>query len=354
MIPILASIHSGRHGLKLGTIGKRARAGFCALALAVGGGSAAAVAESSVAPAELGGLAFNNTQPGRVLVAQADSAQLMVRIQQLEEQLRSVNGQVEGLTFQLTQMQEIINRMQEDNEFRFQVLEGGAGGKPDAATQPGGVTQPEALPQSPEDTAPQTVIPSQGVQPLPGEQEFDPSFDDSAVTPGDDLGDSADPLVGTGRTGGVDLVTGQPLNLSYDPRAPQSGNADADAQFAAGYEALASGDYAFAEEQFSQFVSLYPENPQAMDAANFLGEALIQRTAYDQAAEVLLDAFEKQPSHVRAPDVLLKLGMALSGAGERETACRTFDEVSRRFSATQPAFNARLAEERAKAECPPA
>src|SRR5690606_34738018 len=125
-------------------------------------------------PAELGGLSYNNTQPDRILVAQADSAQLMVRIQQLEEQLRSLNGQIEGLTFQQTQMQEIINRMQEDNEFRFQALEGGAGGKTDAAGQSGGVTPSGALPQDQSETAPETTIPVQGVRPLPVEAEVDP------------------------------------------------------------------------------------------------------------------------------------------------------------------------------------
>ncbi len=342
--------------MNFGIVGKKLGAGICAMVLGLGGSSATVVAQSAFPPAELQGLAFNNTQPGRVLVAQADSAQLMVRIQQLEEQLRSLNGQVEGLTFQLTQMQEIINRMQEDNEFRFQALEGGAGGKTDAATQPGSVTQPEALPQAPNDEAPATIVPSQGVQPLPGEQEFDPTFEEDATVPApdDELGASADPLVGTGRDGAVDLVTGQPLNLTYDPRAPRSGNADADAQFTAGYEALTAGDYAFAEDQFSQFVELYPTSPRLTDAANFLGEALLARSAYDRAAEVLLEAFEKDPQNARAPDILLKLGVALSGAGERETACRTFDEVSRRFAGTEPAFITRLAEERAKAACPPA
>src|SRR5690606_16587787 len=155
-------------------------------------------------------------------------------------------------------------------DFRFQALEGGGAGKTDAATQPGGVTQPEALPQDPAlnpggDVAP-TIIPEQGVKPLPGEMEFDPTFDDGSV-PADDLGESADPLVGTGQGGGVDLVTGEPLDLSYDPRAVDTGNADADAQFAAGYEAFAAGDLAFAEDQFGQFVDLYPDNPQTIDAA---------------------------------------------------------------------------------------
>jgi tol-pal system protein YbgF len=311
-------------------------------------------------PANTVGAVRSDASGERVLVAQAqDTAQLMVRIQQLEEQNRLLNGQIEGLTFQLTQMQEIVNRMQEDNEFRFQALEGGAGGKTDAATQPGGVTQPEALPQNPATSptdpvaVPMTDIPEQGVKPLPGEVEIDPTFDGAADQPMDSVGTSADPLVGTGAQGGVDLVTGQPLNLNYDPAKVDTGNADADAQFAAGVEAINSGDYAFAEDQFSQFVELYPDNPQVTEASNLLGDALMQRGAYSEAADVLLNAFQKEPESPRAPELLLKLGMSLSGAGERETACRTLAEINKRFATLTPEFQTRLAEEKTRAECPP-
>ena len=324
-----------------------------ALALGISTPTLASAAMFNLPPANVA----SDAGPERILVAQAqDTAQLLVRIQQLEEQLRSVNGQVEGLTFQLTQMQELVNRMSEDNEFRFKALEGGAGGKTEAATQSGGATQPEALPQvpaNPDASVPLTEIPAQGVQPLPGEAEFDPTFDDGSA-PMDDLGNSADPLVGTGAAGGIDLTTGQPLDLSYNPANANSGNPDADAQFAAGYDALAKGDYAFAEDQFSQFISLYPDNPQATDAASFLGDALLQRSAYSEAADVLLNAFQKAPQSPRAPDLLLKLGMSLSGAGERETACRTFAEVDKRYTALTPDFLTRLGAEKTKAQCPPA
>jgi tol-pal system protein YbgF len=334
--------------LTLGRFSKWSRAAICTLGLGLGAGAAQA---QSLPPGELGGLSLNNTG-GRILVAQADNAQVMVRIQQLEEQLRVMNGQVEGLTFQITQLQEILNRLSEDSEFRFQQLEGGGAGKTEAATQPGGATQPEALPQDPapmgEDNVRPTIIPEQGVQPLPGEQEFDPSFDDGSV------GESSDPLLGTGQSGGIDLVTGQPLNLSYDPRADASGNPDADAQFRAGYEAFLGGDYDFAEQQFGQFLDLYPDNAQAPDAANWLGEALMARSAFAEAADVLVEAYQKYPDHPRAPDLMLKLGASLNGVGERETACRTFAEIDRRYTDTIPAFQARLAEEKTRAECPPA
>lgn len=329
---------------------------LCTLAVALGISAPGMAAQTTLPPAELGGLTLTNVRPERIHVAQAqDTAQLIVRIQQLEEQLRSQNGQIEGLTFQLTQIQEILTRMQADTEARIRALEGGAAGKPDAATQPGGVTQPEALPQDPNgQTAPLTDIPEQGVQPLPGEVEFDPTFDDGSAAPMDDVGNSGDPLVGTGATGGVDLTTGQPLNLSYDPAATNTGNPDADAQFNAGYEALASGDYAFAEDQFSQFIELYPDSPQAADAANFLGDALIQRGAFNEAADVLLNAYQKEPQGARAPELLVKLGASISGAGEREVACRTFDQVTANYPSLTQEVAARLAAEKTKAQCPPA
>ena len=344
------SLRAGRSGLRLAL----------ASILALGVGAPTLVqAAMFTSPAPLGQVT-SDAAPDRIHVAQAvDAAQLMVRLQQLEEQNRVLNGQIEGLTFQLTQMQELVNRMIEDNEFRFQALEGGAVPKTEATTQAGGATQPEALSQDPANAetdpegVPMTDIPEQGVQPLPGEIEFDPTFTDGAMAPMDSLGNSADPLLGTGATGGVDLVTGQPLNLSYDPAAADTGNADADAQFAAGFDALSTGDYPFAEDQFTQFLALYPDNAQATEAASLLGDTLLYRQAYNQAAGVLLHAFQKAPDHPRAPDLLLKLGMALSGAGERETACRTLAEINNRFADLQPAFVTRLAEEKARAACPP-
>ncbi|MNU01562.1 hypothetical protein D3C72_2450010 [compost metagenome] len=69
---------------------------------------------------------------------------------------------------------------------------------------------------------------------------------------------------------------------------------------------------------------------------------------------MLLTAFQKAPDNPRAPDLLLKLGMSLSGAGERETACRTFAEIDKRYTTLTPAFLTRLGEEKSRAECPPA
>jgi tol-pal system protein YbgF len=297
-------------------------------------------------------------------------AQLNVQIQELQDQVRTLTGQVEGLQFSIGQMQTQLQQMADDNEFRFQQLEGGAGGKTDAAPQSGGVTPSAEAPQP--DTGTQTPAPD--ATPAAPDPNAPPSSDaqpgvsgsltdanvagDVPVTndaPMDDLGDSADPLLGKGTSGTTTAGTlgenGVPLNLSLDGGQTLE-DGDAKAQYAAGYDAIVRGDYSFAEEQFRQFVALYPQDPQAPDATNWLGEALLQRQAYDEAADVLLTGFQAYERSARAPDLLLKLGIALAGAGEIDTACRTYFEVGKRFPSQPAAFTERLQAERQKAQCP--
>jgi tol-pal system protein YbgF len=290
--------------------------------------------------------------PARVLVAQnQQAAQIAVQLQEMQEQIRLLTGQVEGLQFQLTQMQTLIERMQEDNEFRFQQLEGGAApGKPPAATELGGAMPAEGLPQDPAQIEPFAA----GDPPTAGEIPL--LTDDQPMEHGFDLGESADPMVGgnaapgeAGTLGTLDGTT--PLDLTFDSGA-QVSSGDANAQYQAGYDAITRGDYAFAEEQFRQFIDLYPDDPQAADATNWLGEALIQRGAFDDAALVLAEGYQKHANTPRAADLMLKLGIALYGAGEGEVACRTFFTLERRFTDLQPAFRQRLAEEKSKAQCP--
>jgi TolA-binding protein len=49
---------------------------------------------------------------------------------------------------------------------------------------------------------------------------------------------------------------------------------------------------------------------------------------------------------------MLKLGIALVGAGETDVACRTFFTLERRHTDLSQAFRQRLVEERSRAQCP--
>ena len=311
-------------------------------------GPAAAAASFGAAPP----VPPANIADGRILVAQnqQNTAELLVRIQDLEGQIRTMTGQIEGLQFQLTQMQTLIERMTEDNEFRFQQLEGGAPGKPQAAVPTDGVTPSQPLSPDSTQTAdvPAAADPAQPA--APGAVVEAPM--DFA------LEDSQDPLL----EGGIDqlgsltedqltVAPARPMDLDQSGGLISAG--DAAAQYQAGYDAMTRGDYAFAEEQFTQFIALYPDDPQAADATNWLGEALLQRGAYTDAAQVLADGYTKYRESRRAPDMLLKLGVALVGADQAEVGCRTFQTLRERYPELSAAFRQRLDEETQKAQCPP-
>lgn len=274
------------------------------------------------------------------------AASINVRLGQIEEQMRVMNGQVEGLQFQLTQMQTILERMQQDYEFRFEQLEGSSSGKTKAAPQSGSVMLPGGAPQNP---IVQNVIvtpPPTGALNLDAPDGAGAEFDPSAE--GLTLGGSQRPI-GTFNSNGLN-PGGQSLDLGgIDSNIIT--DRDADAQYRAGYEAVARGDLEFAEDQFRQFVDLFPVHRQAPEAVNWLGEALLQRGAYDEAVEVFYDGFDAYPNSARAPNLLMNLGIALRGAGEDDTACRTFGEVQKRFSDQPTSFKSQLVKEMRKAQC---
>jgi tol-pal system protein YbgF len=184
--------------------------------------------------------------------------------------------------------------------------------------------------------------------------------------PMDDLGGSQDPLVGTGSDArGVQLGTLPEGSFDIDKKADaaaaagansatQASAGDAEAQYAAGADAVAKGDYAFAEDQLKQFIELYPGDAKAPDATVLLGEAMIKAGDFDDAAEAMIDGYQKYRDKPQAADILLKLGTALTGAGQRETACRTFSEIGKRYTTLSADFKTQLSQEQAKAQCPPA
>ena len=252
--------------------------------------------------------------PIRVAQTSRNLATVNVRLAQLEEQIRILTGQVEGLQFQMTQMQTFLERQQEDYEFRFEQLEGGGSGKAKATSL------------------------SEGAMPV-GEMSQNENSDDvdlNRLSNGLALDVPTEPL----SSNDINISTG---NLAT--------RADADAQYNAGYEAALRGDIDFAKEQFRQFISLYPTHPQAPDATDWLGGELIKQGSFQEAADILLSGFQSYSGSKRAPDLLFKLGQALAGAGEHATACRTFEEVTKRYPDISNDLKTKLATEQKKAKC---
>ncbi|MER0236804.1 tol-pal system protein YbgF [Fulvimarina sp. MAC8] len=273
--------------------------------------------------------AVERSQAGNAPVVLAQSGDVLSRIQRLEDEVRRLNGRVEELSFQLLQSQEDMRRAQENNEFRFQDLEQGAGSAGSG----------DGLPDQRGDLGTDTGT-STGADGGAGS--------DTAAAPTDGFSD--EDIAGIiGDSGGSGDRGNTPPATSNQPVAAASG--DAGTVYNEAYDQLLAGDYANAEQSFRQYVQTYPDAPDAADAQYWLGESLYQQQLYADAAEVFLNGQKDNPEADKAPDMMLKLGMSLAALGNDETACITYREVGDRYPQMSDSVRRKLGEEQKNAQC---
>ncbi|MGR9212950.1 tol-pal system protein YbgF [Rhizobium leguminosarum] len=320
------------------------------LCLAAVTGSERAAYSASFFGLHLGGGSAENQAAPPVVKVQSGDAE--VRVQQLEEQLRQLNGRIEEMSFQLLQMQETIRKQQEDNEFRFQQLEktGGAGGatkapvkksETDAAPAASGGDDIAKVIQAPQgaETAPSTSVPENSGLGQPPKELGSIDFDQSGNPIGGSVDENA--TIGSGPIPEANTKT---------PQQTASLGSEAD-QYKAAYGHVLSGDYSTAEQEFTQYITRYPSSARSADANFWLGEALYSQGKYNEAAKTFLNAHQKYGTSEKAPEMLLKLGMSLAALDNTETACATLREVSKRYPKASRAVISKVASEQKRLAC---
>lgn len=141
------------------------------------------------------------------------------------------------------------------------------------------------------------------------------------------------------------------VQAAAQPPAPPAPPADPAAAFKQARQFLLDGDYANAEAAFSAYVANYPDTPRAPEARYWLGETLFVREAYGDAAGSYLGAVRGWPQTSWAPDATLKLSRSLVALKKPADACKTLDELAKRYPKAPPAVVSRAASTRVAAKC---
>lgn len=292
-----------------------------------------------------------HAQNGGVVLAQA----MDPRVGQLEEQIRTLNGRIEEMSYQLLQMQEQLRKTQEDNEYRFQDLESGKGkasGKSGALDKPvdGGAadrqTASNAVPAD-QTAGADAATGGEGLGAQPqelGSIQFDEN--------GNPIGAEANPnLDNQSASTGGDALPGVDDNL---PQASQSATASLDKPedlYQSAYGHVLAGDYQVAEREFRDYLDIFPNSEKAADANFWLGEAQYSQGNYNDAAKTFLNAHQTYGKSKKAPEMLLKLGMSLAALDNRETACATLREVTKRYPNASKAVKSKVSSEQSRLSC---
>jgi tol-pal system protein YbgF len=147
-----------------------------------------------------------------------------------------------------------------------------------------------------------------------------------------------------------------PMSPPAAPREPQRlaavpDGGDAASLYSQGYGQLLQRDYAGAEASFRTLVERFPADSLAGKADYWLGESYYARGAFKDAADAFLASYRTYGSGEKAPDSLLKLGMALAQLGEKDAACSTFAEFGAKYPSAEPALLDQAKAERRKVGC---
>lgn len=289
------------------------------------------------------------------------NAELTLRINQLENQMRGLNGQIEQLSFQIRQLQDTMTRMQKDYEFRLQEIEGGAAR---------GARPPQKKTEAPIG-GDGGALATAGLPPTVGSMAGAPAPVASAPpaaagrgTPPAPLGQLAgsDPiggLIGTAPmnlgapgVGGARSVTDTAPVPGVDPRysavQPAANPRD---EYDAAYGYVLNGEYELAETSFKTFIANHPTDKRIGSAQFWLGESYYVRSRNKEAADAFLKSYTQFPDGPKAPDSLLKLGLSLAALGEKKAACTTYDELIVKYPKASKALRDRAAAEKTRAKC---
>ncbi|GEO87299.1 tol-pal system protein YbgF [Ciceribacter naphthalenivorans] len=302
-------------------------------------GSASSMQLLGPRPALDAAIAAAANQHAPVILAQ--SSDPSIRVQQLEEEIRNLNGRIEEMSFQLLQMQEQMRKTQEDNEFRFQDLEKGGSKKSGALDKPvngGGQSDSvaEIITQHPAPGSNAGSAPLAQPEQVLGSIELDSSGMPSAATINQGAVGN-----GSGALPGVETTR---------PKDTASLGSESDL-YQVAYAHVLSGDYAMAENEFTDFISSHPQSSKAADANFWLGEAQYSQGKYNESAKTFLNAHQAYGSSPKAPEMLLKLGMSLAALDNTETACATLREVTKRYPKASRAVVSKVAAEQKRLRC---
>ena len=242
-------------------------------------------------------------------------AELESDIDEAREWRRRVNGRFEELDNRMRRLEDRIERLVADVDFRLSTLEQG-GGLPAASAAAPAVDTPVVSPTDQTQASIATGL----------ESDFVPS---EAPRP---LG-----TVPEAQTGADNVValTGSP-----------------EEQYSAAFSLLEEARYEEAHDAFSRFIDANPTHGLAQNAAYWRAESLYARQLYPDAAKSYALNLRQYPEGRKAPDNMVKLGMALLKLGRSEEACRAFEQLDQAFS--DPPLNIRRAAQqgRRQANCP--
>jgi TolA-binding protein len=235
-------------------------------------------------------------------------AQLLVRVDQLEDQVRQLRGRTDELQNQLQRQADDLGKRIDDLTFQVQNPQAGAAAA--AAARPAAAAGGPPAPTPPTGVLGTLPAGSLPAAPLPA----------------------------------APLPARPPAPAPALPRTPELAMQE-------GTAALARRDYVTAEAAARQILAGNRTSPRAYDAMFLLAQAQYGQRQYSQAALSYDDTYGRARKGVHAEDALLGLANALIGLNDKQSACQALVKLRAEFSTLRADLREPIAAARQRAGC---
>lgn len=260
--------------------------------------------------------------------AEARAARTEVRFGVLEDQIRTLTGQIEEIAHGIDLVSDRVDKLIGDVDFRLTAIERAqaeAAGWKGAASGPGA-----AIPAPTQPSPTQEAL----VPPASGEPGILGTVSASALDAEDAAG-----------------ATPAASASALPPTTPALPDGTAKQQYDYAFSLLRQHEYAEAERALTAFIAAHPDDQLTGNAHYWLAETFYVRGEYRKAVGYFAAGYKNYPESNKASDNLLKLGMSLVYLDETDKACLTFKELAERFPDASPSIKQRAAAEGQRAGC---
>lgn len=327
-------------------------------------------------------------------VPNEEAASLQARVIKLEQMVQQLTGQIEEARFRTGQLSTQVEQLSNDMNYRMAVIEQtlGGGQAPPPGQPMSGSAPPRAAPPVQANTSlmdpvdpsaplsrPVSAPPTMRAgNPVPAGP---PPMTDGSVrasTPGDNTfgalrvdesgralppdpnqptmapmtsPDAPPPQTAPRRAPNPGAVSGSTLNAGGPATDVALPDGTPKQQYDYAFDFLKRQDYARAEAAFREFLKNHAKDPLAGNAQYWLGETHYVRGDYQKAAVEFMNGYQNYPKSNKAPDNLLKLGMAMANIGQTQGACTAFGRLGKEYPDAGDQIQRSVQQERRKLKC---
>ncbi|HET9149505.1 MAG TPA: tol-pal system protein YbgF [Alphaproteobacteria bacterium] len=255
---------------------------------------------------------------------------LEVRLESIEQQVQDLRGAVEQANYQNKTVQDRLEKLSSDVNFRLDAVEKKVGitpGSYDASTAGGAATSaaPAEAGAPTNNTAQPKVlgqVPVNSNSSAPGAVSASPPPASAPLIPDET------------KAASVTLPAGS-----------------AKEQYEYAFGLIRQNNYAGGEQALKQFVSAHPNDSLAGNAQYWLGRTYYARNDYNDAIRAFAEAYQKYPKNQYAAENLLYLGRSLSGIKKKSEACATYTRLLREYPKASEATKSGARAEQKKLSC---